>query len=92
MKSVKKTPLEEKLTSKPKFVPGKSYKWEPEDEFVLNGNEFSMMYSYFRSKLPEAQAVINSFQALQAIFEEGVSEGIIKEMDEKEEQNLIVQP
>lgn len=85
LKPVRKTKTEEKLTSPPKFEPGKSYKWEPDDEFVLNGKEFSLLYQVLRAKADEANAVLACFNTLQALFEEGVKEGIVVPVEEQED-------
>jgi hypothetical protein len=89
--------MEETQEVKPKFVPGKAYKWEPDDQFVLTGSEFSVQYhalfslvnsESFQKSLQEAQktlAIFDSFKILQTAFEKGVQEGVIKEIPEEKE-------
>jgi hypothetical protein len=82
---------------KPKFVPGKAYKWEPDDEFKLSGSDFSVQYNAlfalvnsetFQKSLQEAQktlALFDSFKILQTAFEKGVEDGVIVEIQEQKE-------
>jgi hypothetical protein len=96
MATIKKT--EEKIQEpKPQFVPGKAYKWEPTDEFVLSGAEFSVQYNAlfalvssedFQKQLQEAQktiALYDSFKILQSAFEKGIEGGVIVEIEEQKE-------
>lgn len=69
-----------KTKEKPRFEPGKSYEWKPEDEFVLNGNEFSLIYNVLRTKSQEASAILDSFRVMQKLFEAGIEEGTITEV------------
>jgi hypothetical protein len=75
-------------TDNPKFAPGKSYKWEPTDDFILNGEEFSFLLETMRLLATTADGVIpvNKVKA-HAIFEnmlvQGVEGGVILEQVEE---------
>ena|SRR5699024_9877696 len=73
-----------KEEEKPKFEPGKSYKWEPEDEFILDGKEFSFLYNMFKEKAQEAEKTMAVFNLFHTIFEEGIKEGVIVEQTEED--------
>lgn len=106
MATIRKPILEEETSQemKPKFVPGKAYRWEPSDEFVLSGSDFSVQYNAlfalvnsesFQKSLQEAQktmAVFESFKILQATFEKGVEEGVIVEVPEEKEGPVETDP
>jgi hypothetical protein len=104
MATITKKMEEKPQESKPKFVPGKTYKWEPEDEFKQSGREFSVHYhalhtlvnnEEFQKQLQEAQktmALFESFQILQEAFVKGVEAGVIVEVPSNEEGPVDTDP
>jgi len=98
MATIRKMEEKTQEVAKPQFVPGKSYKWEPSDEFVFGGEEFGTIYNgltalvnseSFQKTFQEAQrtmSIFNAFQVLQKAFTEGVEAGVIYELPEKEKE------
>lgn len=79
----------ESKTKKSQFDPTKSYKWEPNDEFVIKGSELDYFNKLVNIELstPEATRVQNLLQAralLLNIFKEAFDDGILREVEEKE--------
>jgi len=80
-------PSKKKVESKtPKYNPQKNYRWNEDDEFILKGSEFGLMYNLLKSKAAESQAIIEAFQALHKLFEAGVEEGTITEIELPEQE------
>ncbi len=86
----------EKTPEKPKFDPNKSYRWNKEDIFYLNGGEFGAILNALRiisndpkslEKIKEAEQLVMLQQANK--FAEGslaraFDAGIVKEQEEKQ--------
>ena len=81
------------MADKKTYDPKKQYKWELDDEFKLNGNEFGLLLNTFRAilKKPEAQEVLLANQAnnvieevLKRSVEDGVSQEVIVETTEQQ--------
>lgn len=75
----------------PVFDPNKSYTWEKDANFILKGQEFGFILNSLRKSLgtPEAQSVLSQAQSLHIIenlLSEGIQQGIVKELEQKEEQ------
>ena len=76
-----------KAEKKPKYDPNKRYQWQPSDQFVVSGQEFSLILNSLRTFLarPESQAVLRAEQAHFAVEEaiaRAVELGVAKEMPE----------
>lgn len=74
----------ETQTEKFTYSPGKNYRWQPDDKFILTGLEFGAILTALRgySKDPEFIKVANTLQALEVaerIFISAVEAGIAKE-------------
>jgi hypothetical protein len=79
---------------KPKYVPGKSYKWHETSEFTFVGPEFGTLYNglfkyvnteEFQKRLQEAErtlALFETYKLLQNTFVNGVESGVIEEMSQ----------
>lgn len=70
--------------AKPVYSDKKNYEWKPEDEFVLDGIEFSTVYNTLKEAAlsPAGTSAFNiaaAYQAMQSIFVEGVEGGFITE-------------
>lgn len=67
----------------------KGYKWEPETQFVFNGQEFSLMYNninkYLNGIVTPASVlrVVDAFKVLQAKLEQAIASGEAKEFTEE---------
>lgn len=66
------------------YDPMKSYKWEPDDQFVFSGIEFDKLYrivkyKYYQNELTPA-AVTEMYSLLQEKFIDSVEKGISKEI------------
>jgi len=73
--------------NKPKFDPNKGYQWEPEDTFIISGEEYSVILGTLRSILgtKEANTIFlaqRASEALQRALVTSVENGIAKEMKE----------
>jgi hypothetical protein len=72
----------------------KSYKWSPEDPFVISGGEFSVLLNALRAVLSsqEAQRILLASRAndvVESVFARSVELGIAKEVveEQSEQQN-----
>ena len=68
------------------YNPSKKYTWKPEDEFVLNGEEFGIILNSLRSTLntPEAAKILLASRAndvIESLITRGVENGDVKEME-----------
>lgn len=73
----------------PVFDPSKNYKWEPEDEFVLGGLDYDILYKTLREATLQpagtsALAIVESFRILERLLVQGVESGLIKEVPKEE--------
>lgn len=69
------------------YDPTKRYTWGPEDQFVLNGNEFGLILNTIRAVLgtPEAARVMQANQAnniIEQMVQRAVETGVAKELPE----------
>src|SRR5688572_13320527 len=77
----------------PTYDPNKRYQWQPNDQFIMSGEEFSLILNNVRAFLarPESQLVLkaqHAHYAIEEILARGVSLGFVKEMPEpKREQD-----
>jgi threonine synthase len=67
-----------------KYDPTKSYKWTPDDSFILSGGEFGTILNAFRAVLSsqEAQKIIAVERAndlLEGVLKKAVEDGIAVE-------------
>ena len=67
-----------------KYIAGRNYKWEPEDEFVLTGEEFSTLVNtlILQATVPGGAppiSIVNSHKILEDLLIKGVEAGIIHE-------------
>lgn len=74
-------------TSKPEkveFDPKKVYTWNPEDRFVLNGNQFGQILNTLRVVLAskEIQMLITASDTMEDILADAVEKGVAKEVVE----------
>jgi len=93
MELVKDTPKEvpvEERAKKPapiNYDPNKKYRWQPTDEFVLSGAEFSTVLNATRAILnsPEARIILLAQRAneiAEEALKQAVESGMVKEVDE----------
>lgn len=66
------------------YDPNKRYRWTPEDQFVLSGNEFGVLLNALRAILhtPEAQRILLADKAneiIEATLAKAVETGVVKE-------------
>jgi len=71
------------------YDPSKKYTWTPNDEFVLNGNEFGLLLNALRAIIstPEAGRILLASQAndsIEQILAKAVEGGVVKEVVENE--------
>ena len=71
------------------YDPTKRYTWGPEDQFVLNGNEFGLILNSIRAVLgtPEAARIMQAHQAnniIEQMVQRAVEQGIAKELPEEQ--------
>lgn len=76
---VKGTPVKEK--AKPTYDPNKAYKWDPADQFVLDGMEFATLYNFVKNDIytPGGAAIkqkIDAFTLLEKILSLAVEAGV----------------
>lgn len=69
------------------YDPTKRYTWGPEDQFVLNGNEFGLILNSIRAVLgtPEASRILQANQAnniIEQMVQRAVESGVAKELPE----------
>lgn len=81
-------------TSPIKFDPNKSYRWNKDDQFILTGAEFDLIYKALQARAvnPEFQRFIVEFEALklvESIFIKGVESGKIPEYSPDENQQEV---
>lgn len=82
-------------TIKSKFNPEGSYQWEPDDEFVLTGQQFSFLFNTFREmalgrgSLP-AHIFMDGNEMLLSILKEGFDQGVVKEYVPEQDQGNVV--
>jgi hypothetical protein len=74
-----------KMTEKPTYDPQKKYRWEPTDQFVINGVEMSALINATRSILntPEARLIMDAMRAndvAERALAKLVESGIVKEI------------
>lgn len=67
-----------------KYDPKKQYKWDPDTEFVLHGEEFGLILNTFRNVLntPKAREIIMLDQAnqqIEQVLKRNVESGVVKE-------------
>lgn len=67
----------------PKFDPQKNYEWKAEDQFLINGNEFSILYNTMKRIVSEKKLVDASFEIVQNLLESGIESGVITETVEE---------
>ena len=101
MATIRKMEEKPQKEVRPEFVPGKSYKWEPTDEFIFKGEEFATIYNgiavyvnteAFQKAFQEAQRtmqIFNAYQVLQDTFTKGIQEGIIYEMTSEKQKEAV---
>lgn len=80
-------------TPAPTYDPHKRYQWQPSDQFVMSGEEFSLILNNIRTFLarPESQLVLkaqHAHYAIEEILARGVSLGFVKEMQEPKKEKL----
>ena len=68
-----------------KYSPGKEYKWELDDQFILNGNQFGLILNALRGFLakPESQEIMLMMRAeteLTDLLQKNVESGVVKEI------------
>jgi len=76
-----------KVKSMKAFNPDGRYVWEPEDEFVLNGQEFSFLFNMLKEitlgkGVYPAQAYVNAYEFMLEKLKAGYEQGVIKELEE----------
>lgn len=64
-----------------KFNPEKTYKWDPEDQFVLNGKEFSFMYNSMMERRNKLLTELEQLNIFQQKLVEAVESGVAKEVE-----------
>lgn len=72
------------------YDPNKSYKWSPEDAFVISGAEFSVLLNALRAVLSsqEAQRILLASRAndvVEGVFARSVELGVAKEVVEEQQ-------
>ncbi len=70
------------------FDTKKSYQWQPEDQFILNGQEFSVLYTVLKNEvyLPGGTSIkqkIDAFTILEEVMREAVESGVAKEVSKE---------
>lgn len=68
-----------------KFNPEKTYKWNPEDQFVLNGKEFSFMYNSMMERRAKLLTELEQLNIFQQKLVEAVESGVAKEVEAESE-------
>lgn len=77
----------------PKYEPGKSYKWEEHDEFVLKGTDFSALYNTLKEMVERPGGmsinnisvgrVVECQNILHRLFVRGIEAGVVVEIKDK---------
>lgn len=88
--SVKDKKIDKKIVQAPVYDSTKAYEWKPEDDFVLTGNEFGLLYQIIKAEvsLPGGVSIrdkIGVFELLEGILRDAVAQGVAKEAIIKEE-------
>jgi hypothetical protein len=73
-----------------KYDPKKTYRWEPDSEFVFSGIEFDRLYQmikvkYFQGDLPPV-GVAEMYAILHEKFIDSVNKGVSKELIQQVEE------
>lgn len=71
----------------PTFVPGRAYKWNPQDIFEITGQQFAAIYHMLIEEVnnPAGASIgrkIEAYETIMGIFKSGVEQGAIIEHDE----------
>lgn len=77
-----------KIKTKLAFDIAKSYQWEPSDEFILTGDQFSQLYNSLKRGAFSGGGIapielVNCYEILHQLFVLGIEQGIIKEKNEE---------
>lgn len=77
---------ENPIKKAPRYDPTKNYRWEPETQFLVSGNDFGLILNSVRNVLlsPEAQAILRLEQAAKALensLARAIEIGLVKESD-----------
>lgn len=71
----------------PKYDPNIPYSWTPEDDFVLDGNEFGLIYQTLKTEASvpggvSARQKVAAFELLEQILSHAVEVGVAKPLQE----------
>lgn len=62
----------------------KNYKWNPEDTFVLSGQEYAFMFNTLMLKKTELLAQLEVLNVLESKLQKAVDEGVAVEISQEE--------
>lgn len=73
-----------KLNTDPIYDPNKEYSWSPEDEFILDGNQFGLIFQALKTELwspvgASAKQKFDAYLQLEEALRLAVKQGIAKE-------------
>lgn len=73
-----------KLNTDPEYDPKKEYEWTPEDEFILDGNQFGFLINTLKNELftptgTSAKQKFDAYNILEEILKLAVKQGIATE-------------
>lgn len=64
------------------FDPTKSYKWDPNQQFVIDGKTFSELFMFLTFSRNLIPILEKSYQSSVAVIQRGIDEGFITEVEE----------
>lgn len=83
---------EKVIETNPEYDNQKSYGWTPEDDFVLNGNEFGILYQALKAEViivggASQMQKVKAFEVLEEILKLAIKAGVAQELktDQTEE-------